>query len=161
MTTLNVFDTSKNIAWRIGRKTKSLRAKPMVSLIVDLSVMAKFLIDTLEAREPVDKNTMFCIGETNDAWQQTPDKLLAKYTVDDIDEDGWMVCVPKPDNSVEFTVAEESGYIVGLWGETIDGVQNLQQFDAGDVIARNREHTEDQWVVRKKIWDNSYTEIVA
>ena len=158
MTNVNIFDTSE-VTWRVARKTKPLRAKPMVSLLVDSAVMSKFLIDTLEAREPVDKNTIFCIGETNDAWQQTADKLLAKYNVTDIDDDGWMVCVPKPDNSVEFIEADTSGYIVGLWGETIGDHKNLQQFDAGDFIARNREDTIDQWVVRRKIWLNSYTEI--
>ena len=156
-----IFDTAEISTWRIGRKTKPLRAKPMVSLIVDGAVMSKFLIDTLEAREPVSPNTIFCIGETNDAWQQTADKLLAKYTVDDIDAEGWMICVPKPDNSVEFFEATTDGFIVGLWGETIGENQNLQRFSAGDFIARNREDTADQWVVNRKIWTNSYTEIAG
>ena len=156
-----IFDTATIETWRVARKTKPLRAKPMVSLLVDKAVMSKFLIDTLEAREPVDSNTIFCIGETNDAWQQTADKLLAKYTVEDIDADGWMVCVPKPDNSVEFFEATSEGMIVGLWGESIGDTHNLQRFDAGDFIARNREDTADQWVVRRKIWLNSYTEIAT
>ena len=150
------------VPWRIGRKTKSLRAKPMVSLLVDRGVISKFLIDTLEAREPVSADTVFCIGETNDAWQQTAKKLLAKYTVEAIDADGWMVCVPKPDNSVEFFEVPadwQPGCIIGLWGETIGSAKNVQRFDGGDFIARNREDHNDTWVVRRKIWLNSYTEI--
>jgi hypothetical protein len=149
-----------------------MRAKPMVSLIVDSAIMSKFLVDTLEAREPVSASALFCIGETNDAWQQTSEKMLSKYTVDAIDADGWMVCVPKPDNSVEFfeitmdafpnettITAPSVGYIRGQWGETIFDESNLQSFVKGDIIARNREDRTDVWVVARKIWINSYTEI--
>lgn len=166
-----ILDTSA-ASWRIAKKTRPLRAKPMVTLLVDRSIMAKFLVDTLEAKEPVSPDAMFCIGESNDAWQQTAKKLLDKYTVTAIDEDGWMVCQPKPENSVEFfevtkehfAVAKDHGqapgvYIVGQWGQTIDGIANLQSVTPGDFVARNREDLSDQWVVRRKIWLNSYTEL--
>lgn len=161
---MQVFDTSTIEKWRVARKTKPLRAKPMVNLITNHSVMSKFLIDTLEAKEPVSPDTMFCIGENNDAWQQTPKKLLQKYDIVDIDSDGWMVCQPKPENSVEFYEAQmkdyvRSGYIIGQWGATVCGVPNLQEFEIGDMIVRNRDDHSDQWVVRRKIWDNTYTEI--
>lgn len=169
--------STANVSWRIAKKTRPLRAKPMVNLMVDRSVMSKFLVDTLEAKELVSPNAMFCIGESNDAWQQTPEKLLAKYTVESIDNDGWMVCSPKPENSVQFVEVtqdflssvkglrefrkENFGYIRGQWGQQIDGEANLQQFALGDFIARNRTDTTDQWVVRRKIWLNSYSEISA
>lgn len=156
-----IFDTS-TVTWRIAKKTRPLRAKPMVTLLVDRSVVTKFLVDTLEAHEPVSADSMLCIGESNDAWQQTAKKLLAKYTVTEIDSDGWMVCVPKPENSVEFyevPAGSPPGYIVGHWGSTIEGLANLQSFVAGDFIARNREDVTDQWVVRRRIWTNSYTEL--
>jgi len=167
---MNILDPNTLRSWRVARKTKSLRAKPMVTLIVDRSVFAKFLVDTLEAKEPVSADTVFCIGEMNDAWQQTAKKLLSKYTVEAIDADGWMVCVPKPDNSVEFFEVQSRpgvdvengapyGYIIGQWGETINNRKNLQRFDGGDFIVRNREDHSDVWVVRRKIWLNSYTEI--
>ena len=156
---MNIINPKDITTWRVAKKTKPLRAKPMVTLVIDKTVMAKFLIDTLEAREPVSPNAMFCIGETNDAWQQTPDKLLSKYDVTDVDGDGWMVCTPKPDNSAEFIEAGTAGFIIGLWGETIDGHENLQAFSPGDCIARNRQDHDDVWVVRRKIWMNSYTEI--
>lgn len=163
------------VNWSVAKKTKPLRAKPMVTLLVDKSVMPKFLVDTLEAKEPVSANAMFCIGESNDAWQQTPEKLLAKYTVTSIDNDGWMVCEPKPENSVEFVevtrelleqlgaweayVTLGHGYIQGQWGQEVEGHKNLQQFAIGDFIARNRQDVTDQWIVRRKIWMNSYTQI--
>lgn len=163
------------IDWRIAKKTKPLRAKPMLSVLVDRSILAKFLVDTLEAREPVKASAVICIGEHNDAWQQAPEKLLAKYDVTAIDDDGFMVCKPKPENSVEFfEVTKELlvslgqwepycengyGFIVGQWGETIEGQQNLQKFVVGDAIARNREDPSDQWRVAAKIWRSTYSEI--
>lgn len=161
------------LSWGVAKKTKPLRAKPIVTLLVDKSVMAKFLVDTLEAREPVGPDAMFCIGQSNDAWQQTAKKLLAKYNVTDIDSDGWMVCEPKPENSVEFIevtrevleaagaweayVEAGHGFLRGQWGQTYDGEANLQKFAIGDFVARNREDVSDQWVVQRKIWTNSYT----
>lgn len=161
-----------NLPYKVGRKTKGLRAKPMVTLLVDRTVMAKFLVDTLEAKEPVHADAMFCIGEHNDAWQQSAKKLLSKYTVEGIDPDGWMICYPKQENSVEFceitsdTLNQvgwenrgESGYIQGNWGETIGDQSNLQRFNLGDFLVRNREDHSDQWIVNRKIFLNSYTEI--
>lgn len=58
---MHLLDTSASL-WRIGKKTKTLRAKPMVNLLVDRTVMARFLVDTLEWREPVSADAMFCIG---------------------------------------------------------------------------------------------------
>ena len=169
---MRILDTS-SISWGIAKKNKPLRAKPMVTLLVDRSIMARFLVDTLEAREPVSPDAMFCIGESNDAWQQTAKKLLDKYNVTDIDADGWMVCVPKPENSVEFfevTVAHlrkarkvegpADGYFLqGLWGGTFGAYNHLQAVSEGDYVARNRADTVDQWVVRRRIWVNSYVAI--
>ena len=171
MKVLNTGDFS----WDVAKKTKPLRAKPIASLLVDSTVLAKFLVDTLEAREPVGPGAIFCLGESNDAWQQTPKKLLAKYNVTDIDTEGWMVCNPKPENSVEFVEVTEAlleqagaqeayaangvGYLKGQWGQTYEGVPNLQIFVLVDFIARKPEDLEDMWVVKRKIWMNSYTEV--
>ena len=143
--------------WRRGKKTKGLRAKPMVNLIVDRGVMAKFLVDTLEAKEPVSPNAMFCIGEAGDAWQQTPKALLKKYDILDVDNDGWMVCQPKPDNEVEFYESTQDGYITGHWGETVDGVPNQQWCNTGDFVLRNPQDTTDQWVAQRKLFLNTYS----
>lgn len=142
------------------------RAKAMVNLIADRSVMTKFLIDTLEAKEPISPNTMFCIGESGDAWQQHPDKLLKKYNITDIDEDGWMVCQPKPENEVHFfeltptqysTAYGEEMVIRGLFGETIGEHTNLQRCIVGDFVCRNPQDHNDQWVVKRKLFLNSYS----
>lgn len=147
--------------WRRGKKTKGLKAKAMINLMVDRTVMSKFLVDTLEAKEPVSPNAMFCIGEAGDAWQQTPKALLKKYDILDVDNDGWMICQPKPDNEVEFIEAENEGYITGHWGETIGELVNQQKCKKGDFVLRNPQDTTDQWVVDRKLFLNTYTELGA
>lgn len=145
--------------WKRAKKTKGLKAKPMVNLIVDKGVMRKFLVDTLEAREPIAANAMFCIGEAGDAWQQTPQALLKKYDVRDIDDDGWMICEPKPDNEVEFYESDKDCLITGVWGEIIDGKENQQRCSKGDFILRNPMDTIDIWVVQRKLFLNTYSEL--
>lgn len=163
---MKVLNTTTLFEGKVAKKTKGLRAKPIVNLLVDRSVLNKFLVDTLEAREPVSADAIMCIGECNDAWQQTGTSLLKKYTVESIDPEGWMVCMPRQDNSVEFfevtpdmVSPDGSCFVVGKWGQTIDGVERLQRAVVGDMVVRSRTDTADQWVVNKKIWRNTYTEL--
>jgi hypothetical protein len=148
---------TNTLSWNIAKKTKAIKAKPIISLLVDKSVLSKFLIDTLEGKEAVGDGAIICIGESNDIWQQMPTKLLAKYNVTAIDNDGWMVCEPKPDNSVECSeyLGEEPFYIICNWGEKTDeGL--IQKGEKGDFICRNREEHGDVWIVRRKIFLNTY-----
>lgn len=158
--------------WNIAKKTKSIKAKPLISIMVDRNVMNKFLVDTLEGKEPLGDGAIVCIGESNDVWQQIPKKLLQKYDVTAIEDDGWMICTPKPDNSVEvieitenirpfindvdtFINDDKMFYIIGLWGEnTSEG--SIQRADIGDFICRNREDKSDVWIVKRKIFINTY-----
>lgn len=163
---VNIIDTSSYF-WLLGKKTKGLRAKPLSALITDRSIISKFSIDTLEGKEPINSANMFCIGETGDAWQQTAKALLKKYNITNIDADGWLICEPKPENEVEFfewkceqgSPEEYTSYIKGLWGATVDGVDNLQSIFVGDFVCRQPHQHEDQWVVRKHLFINSYIEI--
>lgn len=154
-----------NAVWSRGKKTKGLKAKPLITLIVDRAVVNKFLIDTLEGREPIDSANMFCIGETGDAWQQTAKALLKKYDITGIDADGWMACLPKPENEVEFfevVAGTHASYIVGLWGAAIEGVgTNLQKFNIGDFVCRQPHEHADQWVVQRNLFLNTYTQLGA
>ena len=146
-----------NTEWGRAKKTKGLRAKAMVNLIVDKSVVNSFLLDTLEGREPIGSSSMFCIGAAGDAWQQSPNALLKKYDVKDIDDDGWMVCEPKPDNEVQFYESDDGQYITGHWGETINDIPNLQWAKKGDFVLRNPDDTTDMWVVQRKLFNNTYS----
>jgi len=162
--------------WSVAKKTKNIKAKPLISIMVDRNVLNKFLVDTLEGREPLGDGSIICLGESNDVWQQMPKKLLQKYNVIEIDKDGWMVCEPRPDNSVEcveitkelqyvtdnvdmWITEKEEFFIIGQWGETInlfDILINIQRCDFGDFICRNREDSTDVWIVKRKIFINTY-----
>lgn len=169
--------------WRVASKTQPLRAKPLITLLVDRAVASKFLLDTLEGREPLGDGSIVCIGGAGDAWQQTQKKLLAKYDVTEIDKDGWMVCTPKPDNAVncleiskEFLLTlntesfqsfpEDDMYklgdfaIEGQWG-TNDYPslgKNVQWGSEGDFICQNRTDPTDVWIVRRKLFLNTYVQ---
>lgn len=156
--------STKNATWRRGKKTQGIKAKALINLLTDRSVCSKFLIDTLEGRESIDPSNVFCIGGAGDPWQQTSKALLKKYDVKAIDSDGWMICEPKPENEVEFfeiADAADALYIQGLWGENIPDVGvNLQRFTVGDFVCRQLHDHQDQWVVRRTLFLNTYTELV-
>ena len=161
--------------WNVAKKTKKIKAKPLISIMVDKNVLSKFLLDTLEGKEPLGDGTIICLGESNDIWQQMPKKLLQKYTVEEIDNDGWMVCEPRPDNSVncieitekllpvidtvDLWAAKEEFFIVGHFGESInllDATILVQRADIGDFICQSREDATDFWIVKRKIFINTY-----
>jgi hypothetical protein len=156
--------------WNIASKTRPIKAKPLLSLMVDRTVLSRFLVDTLEGHEPLGDGSVICVGEAGDAWQQMPKKLLQKYDVTQIDVDGWMVCTPKPDNSVNcFEVTspasnigvhsskEDNNFtIVGQWGAVVDGEKNVQTGTVGDFICQSRTDSTDVWVVRRKLFLNTY-----
>ena len=150
--------------WKIAKKIKSIRAKQLISIVVDKLILSKLLVTTLEANEPLGDGVVICIGEAGDIWQQMPKSLLKKYTVASIDNEGWMVCDPKPDNSVECIqwtnqIITHIGehYVKALWGEDFRTYGPCQRFSEGDYICRNREDKTDVWVVRKKLFENTYT----
>ena len=83
---------------------------------------------------------------------------------------GRLISEPKPENEVEFfefreaderkmSVTPGSWVIQGQWGETIDGVQGLQRLADGDFVCRQPDQHEDQWVVRRKLFLNTYLEL--
>lgn len=152
-------DTKTLSGWRVATKTKGLRAKPLVNLLVDRTVLNKFLVDTLEGRESLGDGAVVCIGAEGDAWQQMPKKLLANYEVKAIDADGWMVCEPRPDNAVNCVEVTLSGdfTIIGQWGATVDGEKNVQSGTCGDFICQSQADPTDVWVVKRRIFVNTYS----
>ena len=169
--------------WKIASKTQPIKAKPLINLLVDRSVVSKFLVDTLEGKEPLGDGVVICVGAAGDAWQQMPKKLLQKYDVTSIDTDGWMVCTPKPDNAVnciettpEMLKATMLGdnlsvpfddprkynmgdfAIEGQWGDAgyPELGKNIQWGSRGDFICQNRTDPTDVWVVRRKLFLNTY-----
>jgi hypothetical protein len=159
-------ETNTITGWSIASKTRPIKAKPLINLLVDRTVTSKFLVDTLEGREPLGDGSVICVGEAGDTWQQMPKKLLQKYHVTAIDNDGWMVCEPLPDNAVDVVeVTDEMTirggglkdfYIIGQWGETIGEEKNVQNGLIGDFICRNQTDHSDVWIVKRKLFLNTY-----
>lgn len=148
-----------SIQFRVAKKTVPIRTKMMSSLFTDPSVIHFFLVSTLEGNEPVREDAVLCVGVQGEPWQQTIDKVKAKYLPTETTEDNWTIWVPKPDVSVEFVeVTWESGFIQGHWGEPIDGIPNCQRYSTGDFILRNQDDHSDVWIVRRAIFLNTYTE---
>lgn len=163
METTKKIDATELTNWKVASKTRPIKAKPLINLLVDRTVTSKFLVDTLEGKEPLGDGVVICVGETGDTWQQMPNKLLAKYSVTSIDADGWMVCEPLPDNAVDVTEVgpdqcDANGffYIIGQWGATVGNEENVQVGTVGDLICRNRADQTDVWIVRRKLFLNTY-----
>ena len=173
-------DTNKIEGWLLATKTRPIKAKPLINLLVDRTIVSKFLVNTLEGREPLGDGVVICVGEAGDAWQQMPNKLLSKYDVTGIDKDGWMVCIPKLDNSVnvkEITdlflssksealkdYPDDRMYnlgrfaISGHWGDNAYPTlgKNIQWGDMGDFICQSRTDSTDVWIVKRKLFLNTY-----
>lgn len=165
-------NTSAISNWRIASKTRPIKAKPLISLMVDRKVASKFLVDTLEGHEPLGDGSIICVGEAGDVWQQTQKKLLQKYVVKSIDADGWMDCEPLPDNAVNCVEVnsdfmkslsgalpspDTAGFtIIGQWGATVNGEKNVQVGTVGDFICQNQTDPTDVWVVKRKLFLNTY-----
>lgn len=138
----------------------------MSTIVADPLALNALLVQTLEGVGTVTADMMYCLGNLGDVWLQDPVKVLKKYDLTKIDSNGWLHFAPKPENEVEFfevtvdMLDTNDGYLIGLWGDTVDGIKNCQKVTVGDFVARQVYDHKDQWVVKRKIWLNSYTKIV-
>lgn len=156
-----LFDTKDVPVWFICQKTKPIKAKHVKSLLADKSVTAKLLVATIEGNEQLGSNAMICLGEARDIWQQDPKKLIGKYDVTGIDEDGWLICTPKPD--VEVNCKQITGidnyFIIGLWGQkrTVEGKEVVVQYgEDGDYLLQSQSDATDFWIVKKSLFESTY-----
>jgi hypothetical protein len=159
MCEVKILPTTDLFVGRLAKKTALIRAKPLSAIIVDGSALDKFLLATLEGDQPVSRANLMCIGATAEPWQQTAKAILKKYQVTAIEDDGWMICTPLPENEVEFFKIDATTgetHIVGLWGSTIGDHVNLQSFKVGDYVCRQTYDHKDQWIVREALFDATY-----
>lgn len=161
MQDLTILNTA-NFTWARATKTKAILAMQMLKVFPSPEIAAMFLLKTLEANEPVDMNAVLCVGASGEPWQQSYTSLLKKYEApnDIAQEFGWTAYTPLPSNEVEVFIADTAGYIIGRYGETIDGFENLQRVRLGDAIVRQTYDRGDQWVVRQDLFAATYEVLV-
>lgn len=164
---------SQDLSFKTATKTKPIKAKPLSSVILDKNILTKFLLDTLEGKQAIQESgqTVVCLGNAGDVWQQKASKLLQKYTVVDISEDGWLVCEPKPENEVWATQyngdsrGDGKFSIFAQWGEKIQDstlsqgntvILYSQTGEVGDYILRSKTDARDYWIVRKSFFESTY-----
>lgn len=145
-----------------AKKTKGLRARPMHHLI-EPEIANKVVLLTLDGLAKIDMGAWLCIGPTGDVWQEPFDALEWKYDRVKI-KDGWHYYEPKPGNEVNcvkvtanMTEHRPSGlfYILAKWGE--EGEDGLRQYGVvGDYILQNPTDINDVWVVKEKVFENTY-----
>lgn len=146
-------------------KTKAIRAMAMHVLFSNTRVLEKFLLNTLEGTQIPRANSMLCVGDAGEVWQQAKTKLFAKYTITDVDENGWLICTPKPDNevlAVEVTpdLCGPAGFtLIGQWGEerTLRDKQVFLQYgEPGDFVCQSLTDLNDRWIVRRGLFLSTY-----
>ena len=170
---LPVINTAE-LSWGVAKKTKPIRVKPINTILADETVAHKFLLATLEGSQMLKANSMVCIGDDDDAWQQTAEKLHKQYTPEAVDADGWTTFVPKPEAvrdwaqicfSDEFQEAHGTKFaLIAQWGERQSDGSFLQYGEHGDYILRSADpdHGADSselwdcWIVARKIFEATY-----
>jgi len=144
--------------WTRVQKTLEIKAKHRACFS---SIPASF------ASEDLSDDAMICLGDTGEYWQQPAFMVLLTYVIVGIDNDGWLLCRPRPEKEVQaFELTKDmigmdsrgSSYVFiqCLKGESIMGIVNLQRAQIGDFICRQVQDHTDQWVVQRKIFLNTY-----
>lgn len=140
-------------------KTKPIKAKPVNVIFNDISIINKFLLDTIEGHASLKAGSMICIGAAGEAWMQSREKLTAKYNLTDIDTDGWLTCQPKPENEADAVQIDHDFCVFAHYGEdhVVDGQKRHVLFGkAGDWLLRSTKDKTDSWIVARSLFEATY-----
>lgn len=161
-------DVSAISNWRTAKKTGKLVAL-LGSLVIHQHprLASKLKLHTLEGDEPINPAAMVCIGALGDAWQQVPAKLLRKYDINGITDDGWVEYKPKPGPEAEIDAVQVTAEMVTSgtqpeicgchWGvKQPDGTFN-QIGKIGSWIARLKHDPSDYYFIDELVFANTYS----
>lgn len=156
------------LVFRRAKKTKPIKAKAINTILSDPTVQAKVLLATLEGNQTLKANSFVCVGVDGDYWQQAVDKILAKYTIESVDPNGWLTCVPKPENetnacqilAADHKLGPHGGFsVIGQWGEErmLDGKKVYLQYGVdGDCVMQNINDLADVYRIDQKMFRSTY-----
>lgn len=99
-----------------------------------------------------DASLHLCRGlEQGEVWVQSYAKICEKYDMRGSPLMFWQPCVPKPDNKVfAAQVTDRDTFTIDAkWG-TLNGVK-------GDYVLAHPTDLEDVWIVRKDLFESTYT----
>ncbi len=152
---MKIIDTSGK-KWGTATKGASMHVRPSESVILP-EFLDSFKLITLEGLAVLRPDTILCKGINGELWCQEFSTVRAKYDIEK-EKDGWSKCTPKAGNSVQFFISTENGWVQGQWGDDVRGVgKNLQEVSKGDAVCRNPKDTTDQWVVRRELFNSTYS----
>jgi len=175
------------LSYANAQKVKPIKARP-INTILDKSLNSVFedlLLATLEGQESLRRDGFICYGEAGDVWQQKKDALHKKYTPTEVDEDGWVTFVPKPEAICGAAIVQDGGEFGGFsvinpwWGDervvhvgqlngcnpsdwglepSTDGLVKLYLHYGviGDIVIQNTGNKADTYRVARKFFDNTY-----
>ena len=115
-------------------------------------------VKTLEGDEEVPAGNYLCRGEAGDIWPQSAERLTAKYTLtDEVGEQGWRKCDPKPDAAgVMAAQVPHAFQVVAKWG-LLKGKQD--DFIVKNYKERNNDHPQDVWIVDQALFEATYERV--
>jgi hypothetical protein len=164
----------QELAYRLARKVKPMKAKPISTILHDDTVASKIVLATLEGHQAAKANSYVCWGVDNDVWQQTEAKLHSSYNLVHVDPDGWIHCEPKDDaprNACQVTaeVCQSIGFESGPYGgfsvlnpsygdeRVLEGRQVWLHYGIlNDYILQMPQDLIDTYRVARKFFDNTY-----
>jgi hypothetical protein len=152
------------------QKTKPIKVKALSTILSDDSLYAKLLLATLEGHQDLKASSFVCWGVDNDVWQCSHKAIHSKYRPVSLDEQGWTLFEPLPNNPVNACqITEDLGLQLGecggfsvtnpKWGDqrVVDGKSIYLHYGVvGDFVMLGLDSDDDYYRIDKKFFKNTY-----
>lgn len=167
---MNLIRTDRlNGRWINVQKTATMLAKHITALLSSDIDPELLKVRTLEGDAQLKANCMLCKGIQGELWPQSSTKILERYDLISVREDGWLVFAPKKSNTLGCLVTsdllpdgETKFCIHTLWGSPAatmnpdDPPKFLQEGKVGDYILTDGTPG-NYWVIDYKVFCETYS----